>query len=919
MDDLEDSSRPREVQEKLDNPPENLDKAYDLSFSRIENQSGKAPKYGKEVLFTLCVAKASITFKQLLALLSLELDSTSLTQDDYIFENLVTGSSVGLVSLDQETRIVRFGHVTTREYLFKFHADQIVHARWLLLKKSLIYLRLPDVQLEYWSENSRIEELLRVHPFLGYAAVYWGDHVRDLSDHARVSGTEEDEDVVSDIMDLLSKDESLACATRVLLYQTSRDWISRHQWGGWGAEQKTKGKMRGINLIAYCGLDSILARILHKSPEAHLGSSDPFGNVVHWAARGNFEPVLNRLMAQPGISQIINSYSELAHTPLHVSLVFSKTRALEILLDHNADPTIKVQRDPDWHTLQLAIWHGPPKHVDILLGKVGKGKLESLLWTRDALHRLALNAAAESEDPHALGKLLPLYAEAVAGNHRAEELVDAMGRNPLHQAAQSGQSRATDIILNHPLGQDLARGRNYRAQTPFQVAAFTGRHEVVKTYIKHIDREQLLTQSQALDYAALRGHAEALHELLDFFSGSKDAQNLFRRTLLQTVDNGRLKSLEDVVNRIDLETNDPILAQAVFMAASKGHVEVVCFLLKMGVDVNLQDQASSTLLHLCVSKRMTSVIKALLEEKRTPHLDIQDKSVNTPLSGATQSRDATLMRSLLDAGATMPPLDDESKRWLSTQTWWPRYSLPAEQVKVPRKKTIEEHGNDWFSPSSAHDVFHAAYYLKKLLGYGPQTMPIATWILELAEYWIATTTQRDGEHWFDENDPNPVYLRSVPIVSGRPARPVRRITFHISSHDQSVEYGPGDFGGYTWWNVERESAGQRIGREHLLKNKHHRREWTDFNVSWPDRKAFDRTPYDPPDKVKETWMSRLGPGDRVLVIAKAQLQMWRNYVRRAEVTVYTTCLRKVAYRSLVRGVDHEGPVLGFLPLPGEFE
>lgn len=914
MDDLEDSSKPKEVQDKLDNPPDNLDKAYDLSFSRIESQSGKAPKYGKEVLFTLCVAKTSITFEQLLAVLSLELDSSSLTQDDYIFDSLVTGSCVGLVSLDQETRIVRFGHVTTREYLFKFHSDQIVHARWLLLKKSLIYLRLPNVQLEYWSENSHIQELLRVHPFLEYAAVYWGDHVRDLSDHARESGTEEDEDVVSDIMDLLSKDESLACATRVLLYKTSRDWISRHQWGGWGAEQKTKGKMRGINLIAYCGLDSILDRILQDSPEGYLRSSDPFGNVVHWAARGNFEPVLNRLMAQPGISRIINSYSELAHTPLHIALVFSRTRALEILLEHGADPTIKVQREPDWHTLQLAIWHGPPKHVDILLKT---GKLEALLWTRDVLRRLALNAAAESEDPQALGKLLPLYAEAVEGKHHVEELVDFMGRNPLHQAAQSGQSRATEIILNHPLGQNLARGKNYRAQTPFQVAAFTGRLKVVKVYIKHIDREQLLAQSEALDYAALRGHAEVLHELLDFFSGSQDAQNLFRRTLIRTVDNGRLKSLEDVVSRIDLEPNDPILAQAILMAASRGHVEVVRYLLKKGVKITLQDQEGSTLLHLGASKRMTSVIRTLLEEKSPPTLDIQDKKGNTPLSCALQSRDATSIKLLLDVGATMPQLNDESQRWLNTQTWWPRYSLPPEQFNVPKKKTIKEYGDDWFSPSSAHDVFRTAHYLKKLLGRGQETMPIVNWILELAEYWIATATQRDGEHWFDENDPNPVYLRSVPIT-GRSTRPVRRITFHISSHDQSTGPGPGDFDGYTWWNVERESAGQRVGRRKILKNKHRRGEWTDFNVSWPNRKGFDQTPYDPPGKVKETWMSRLGPGDRVLIISKAQLQMWRNYVRRAEVTVYTTCLRKVVYRSLVRGFD-EGPVLGFLSMSGGFE
>ncbi|MCJ1309834.1 hypothetical protein MMC25_003495 [Agyrium rufum] len=40
MADLAASSRPSEVAAKLDNPPENLDQAYDASYSRIELQGG---------------------------------------------------------------------------------------------------------------------------------------------------------------------------------------------------------------------------------------------------------------------------------------------------------------------------------------------------------------------------------------------------------------------------------------------------------------------------------------------------------------------------------------------------------------------------------------------------------------------------------------------------------------------------------------------------------------------------------------------------------------------------------------------------------------------------------------------------------------------------------------------------------------
>ena len=885
IDDLNASSTPRTVQYKLDNPPTNLNEAYDASLLRIKNQEGEESIFGEEVLYTLCVAKTPITFDQLWCILSLRGNSVSLEDHDYIYDSFVVGTCAGLVIVDEKTKVVRFGHGTTRDYLHQFHCTEIGQARSVLLKKCLAYLRFPAIRLEYWSEDDQIQRLLLKHPFLEYAAVYWGDHAREV-------GIDDDEDLVTSIMDLLQKDENLACATRVLLYKTSSGLILEHKWGGWGAEQRTKGKMRGINLVAYCGLDNILARILQHSPDSYLRSGDPFGNVVHWAARGNHEAVLNRLMAQPGIKRIINEYSELAHTPLHVALVFRRTQALEILLKNGADPTIQIQRDPDWHSLQLAIWHGPPKHVEMLLGT---GKTDCLLWAQDVLGRLALNIAAQSNDTESLGKLLPLYTKALEDRqHQVEELVDNLGRNPLHQAAQSGSQHATKAILEHPLGQDFAQWTNYRGQTPFQVAAFTGKLDVAKSYYDHVDREWLLTQHEALTYAALRGHSEVLRELLNFFSGSMNAQQLYRETLLYAVYNGRIESVNDVIRRIDFVANDPILTQVLFMATLYGHVEVVRHLLKTGTLVNTQNQQGFTALHLAASEHVSSVVRALLEAESA--IDIEDKSGRTPLLCALQSKDVASSKLLIQYGSVIPKLDEECQRWLATQSWWARYSI-TQQDESQSKENIKLDSDNAFSPSSAGEIFRAALYLSRALGSQRERIPLVNWILELAEYWIAIDTQRNGEHCYDENDSSPVYLRSLPIV-GRKSEPVRRILFHITSHDQSTESGPGDFGGYTWFSIERDSAGQRNDQVRLLENKHHRKEWTTFSISWPHQQGFDRTRFEPSDSEKEIWLTRLSRGNRVLVIPKARFQAWINFVQRADMTIYTTCLRKAVYRKV---------------------
>ncbi|KAL9616483.1 MAG: hypothetical protein Q9160_008651 [Pyrenula sp. 1 TL-2023] len=886
MNDLAAPTKPKKFEAKLENPPADLKQAYDNSMSRIREQKGDASRYGTEVLYTLCLAKTPIMFDQLQCLLSLEEHSESLERDDYVLDTYVIGSCAGLVILDDETKVVRFGHETTQAYLHKHHSAALLQARSLLVKKCLVYLRFAALRLEFWSKNQKVRNLINKHPFLDYAAVYWGDHARDI-------GNEISEDLSADIMDLLKKPENLACATRVLLFMTSSGWISRHQWGAWGAEQKTKDKMRSINLAAFYGLDNVLARILDQSPEAYLGSSDPFGNVIHWAARGNHKAVMNRLMGLPQIQRIINRYSELAHTPLHVALVFRSTCALEILLENGADPTMKLQRDPDWHSLELAIWHGPPKHVEILLET---GKAKTLLWTRDILRRLALNTAAESQETEALERLLPLYANDIDSDHNVDELVDALSRNALHQAAQSGHQHTTEVILNHKLGQIFSQRLNYRYQTPFQVAAFTGRLRVVKTYLQQVKREQLLAQKQALTLAALRGHSEVLSVLLDFFSSSPDAQDLYRYVLPSTIDNGRLKSVEDLTKRIHFTTGDTALREAILLAAPKGHVEVVRHLLSIGAPIDVQDGQGSTLLHLATSNRMSSVVRVLSEERRL--LNMKDHSENTPLVYALQNKDVASSKLLLRSGVEIPQLDDKCTTWLKTQSWWARYSMPLRNVDVPKQLDVGSDGI--FLPSSPCEIFQAACCLNKLFGKDPKMLPIVSWILELAEYWIATDTQRDGQYWFDENDFDPVYLRSLPIT-GRTFRPVRRIVLNVTSHDQSPESGHGDFSGYTWFTIERDVAGQRSDRIRLLKNKTRRREWTTFKVSWPHRDGFDRTPTEPHDAAKERWLQRLSRGDRLLLIPKAGFQDWRNYVRRAEVTVYSTCLRKVIYRSATRG------------------
>lgn len=68
---------------------------------------------------------------------------------------------------------------------------------------------------------------------------------------------------------------------------------------------------------------------------------------------------------------------------------------------------------------------------------------------------------------------------------------------------------------------------------------------------------------------------------------------------------------------------------AIHFAASKGHLDVVLFLLSKGVDIDMEDQSGRSPLHYAVLGESNEVVKALM--KKSAWIDAYDKDDDTPL------------------------------------------------------------------------------------------------------------------------------------------------------------------------------------------------------------------------------------------------------------------------------------------------
>lgn len=156
-----------------------------------------------------------------------------------------------------------------------------------------------------------------------------------------------------------------------------------------------------------------------------------------------------------------------------------------------------------------------------------------------------------------------------------------------------------------------------------------------------------------------------------------------------------------------------------------------------------------------------------------------------------------------------------------------------------------------------------------------------------------TSTFKQDKWVVDEKKCNisPPYVVSPP-VTGSLSSPVRRVVFHIESHDQgwsgeTAHHGT-HAGSYTWFDVGISKAGTNGNsledeQNQITTNLNAVKKTTKYRIAY-GRLYGER---------EAKWMSKLGPGDKVSILVKARFPGWVNYVYAAGIEVFTTCLHPV--------------------------
>ncbi|PSN58640.1 hypothetical protein BS50DRAFT_627129 [Corynespora cassiicola Philippines] len=198
----------RDALKKLPTGTESYDCAYSDAMERIEGQLSDEEALAKEALSWITCAKRPLTTTELQHALAIQVGQADFDEENKPDLEDIVSVCAGLVTIDEESGIIRLVHYTTQEYFERTQKQWFPTADFDITAICVTYLSFTVFGSGICLTDSSFEERLRRNPLYDYAAKYWGCH-------ARRSRSQN-----SNVVDFLLHEMSVEAATQAML---SRD------------------------------------------------------------------------------------------------------------------------------------------------------------------------------------------------------------------------------------------------------------------------------------------------------------------------------------------------------------------------------------------------------------------------------------------------------------------------------------------------------------------------------------------------------------------------------------------------------------------------------------------------------------------------------------------------------------------------
>ena len=382
-------------------------------MERIKGQVKDQEELATQVLSWIICAKRPLSTSELQHALAVEVGEPELDEENLSQIEDVVSVCAGLVTVDEESGIIRLVHYTTQEYFERTQKHWFPDAESDITTTCITYLSFSAFESGFCRTDDEFEERLHSNQLYGYAAYNWGRHARKAPTLSQ------------GLIGFLECEAKIEAASQALIAIKKRA-------EGLNDSHNVPKQMTGLHLAAYFGIQEAAHILLQRWQNVDL--SDSYGRTpLSYAAENGHEAVVQLLLSADGID--VNFEDKEGRTALSWAARKEHEAVVKLLL--GADGINVNSKDGYGRTaLSRAAEKGREAVVKLLLGADGidvNSKGDEYGWT-------ALSWAAR--DGHEAVVKLLLGADGIDVNSK-----DEYGQTALLWAAQNGREAVVKLLL----------------------------------------------------------------------------------------------------------------------------------------------------------------------------------------------------------------------------------------------------------------------------------------------------------------------------------------------------------------------------------------------------------------------------------------------------------------------------------------
>ncbi|PMD63451.1 uncharacterized protein K444DRAFT_556103, partial [Hyaloscypha bicolor E] len=297
-----------------------LSLAYEEAMERINRQQAGFQLLAKNVLSWITCAKRPLTTSELQHALAVEIGESQLDKDNLPeVENMVSVCA-GLVTIDDESKIIRLVHYTTQQYFEHTRSQWFPDSLTNITTICVTHLLFKEFESGICQNDKEFEERLRLYPFYKYAAQNWGKHACEASEKYACEASEK---VVQLTINLLEDEQKALASTQAMVALGPFPDYS---------QQRVPVQMTGVHLAVFFEFNEAILALLGKGH--HPDCKDSSGQTpLSWAAENGHELVA-RLLLEKGAE--LESKDKDNQTPLLWAIRNEHEKMVRLLLEKGA-------------------------------------------------------------------------------------------------------------------------------------------------------------------------------------------------------------------------------------------------------------------------------------------------------------------------------------------------------------------------------------------------------------------------------------------------------------------------------------------------------------------------------------------------------------------------------------------------------